>query len=154
MSSSPSWNLPIMTSQSEVLVDIFHRLASKTDDARQHAAQDLKAQVSAYAQEYPGHDGLKGIWSDVFHRIFEISRSNSGNERLGAVAAIDAMLEVANEDMPDRALQKNLRLYEYLRPLLVCTDSVVMVAAAHVVGTYRFTSRGISGWFRKGIWFG
>ena len=55
------------------------------------------------------------------------------------------MLETSNDDTPDRALQKDLRLYECmsnfkallmldLRPLLTCNETVVMLAAAKVVG--------------------
>lgn len=81
-----------MTVQSSDSLDhIFHRLASKSDEARASAAHDLKDQVKAYTQEYPGNDGLKGIWGDVFHRTFDLTRSSSGNERLGAIAAIGAL---------------------------------------------------------------
>lgn len=47
-----------------------------------------RLQVTSYTQEYPGHDGLKGVWGDVFHRMFELTRSNNGFERLGATVAI------------------------------------------------------------------
>jgi hypothetical protein len=47
-----------------------------------------RSQVTSYTQEYPGHDGLKGVWGDVFHRMFELTRSNNGFERLGATVAI------------------------------------------------------------------
>lgn len=68
------------------------------DELRAHVSTDISVlagcaqltqfQVTSYSQEYPGHDGLKGVWGDVFHRTFDLTRSNSTYERLGACAAI------------------------------------------------------------------
>lgn len=78
-----------MTTPSSNSLDlIFQRLTSKSEDIRLAAAHDLRDQVKAYTQEYPGQDGIKGVWGDVFRRTFELTRSTSGNERLGAIAAI------------------------------------------------------------------
>ncbi|GMK56480.1 hypothetical protein CspeluHIS016_0303200 [Cutaneotrichosporon spelunceum] len=123
-----------MSSQSEALDNIFSRLGSKSEEVRQAAAEDIKAQINSSNVEFPGDDSKKTVWREVFLRTFELTRSNSTSDRLGAIAAIDAMLEETNNDSPDRALQNNIRLYGYLRPLLTYPDSTVMVAAAHVVG--------------------
>jgi len=45
-------------------------------------------QITIYAQEHSNADNLKGLWTDIFHRTFPITRSNNGYERLGAVAGI------------------------------------------------------------------
>ncbi|KAL7421428.1 phosphatidylinositol kinase-related protein kinase tor1 [Cryptotrichosporon argae] len=121
-------------SQPDVLDTIFANLGSKSEDVRAHAAQDLRTYINSYSQEFPGDDSMKNVWKDVFRRTFELTRSNFSYERLGAALAIDSMLEATNSDPPDRAMQNNLRLYGYLQPLLTCADSVVMLAAAHVVG--------------------
>jgi FKBP12-rapamycin complex-associated protein len=55
---------------------------------RAQAAADLRVQVTSYNQEFPGHDGAKGMWQDVFHRTFDLTRSNTLFERLGATLAI------------------------------------------------------------------
>lgn len=55
---------------------------------RAQAAADLRVQVTSYNQESPGHDGVKGMWQDVFHRTFDLTRSNTLFERLGATLAI------------------------------------------------------------------
>ncbi|WOO83672.1 Serine/threonine-protein kinase tor2 [Vanrija pseudolonga] len=123
-----------MASQSDVLDSIFARLGSKADDVRVQAAQDLKAYIDASSLESPGDDSRKNMWKDVFPKTFDLSRSNYSHERLGAILAIDSMLEATNNDTPDRALQNNIRLYGYLRPLLNYPDSAVMVSAARVVG--------------------
>ncbi|ORY29148.1 armadillo-type protein [Naematelia encephala] len=124
-----------MTSQSEVLDTIFYNLRNRSEEVRERAANDLRNYVTAATADHPLHDGAKNVWGDVFQRMFELTRSNNQYDRLGAVASIERMLEWSNEDAPDRAVQKNLRLFEYLRPLLTCTDSTVMVAASKVVGT-------------------
>jgi hypothetical protein len=123
-----------MSSQPEALDNIFSRLGSKSEDVRMAAAEELKTHINSSNIEFPGDDTKKNVWKEVFHRTFELTRSNTTAERLGSIAAIDAMLEETNNDSPDRALQNNIRLYGYLRPLLTYPDSTVMVAAAHVVG--------------------
>ncbi|WWC91382.1 uncharacterized protein L201_006326 [Kwoniella dendrophila CBS 6074] len=123
-----------MSSQSDALDNIFQRLASRNEDVRIQAGQDLRDHVTSYTQEYPGHDGMKGVWAEVFHKTFDFTRSNNQFERLGAIVAIDHLFDLTNDDTPDRAQQKVLRLYEYLRPLTTCSDSTVMMAAAHVIG--------------------
>lgn len=77
-----------MAAPSDVLDNIFSRFASKSDEARNQAAEDLRTQVTSYTQEFAGHDGSKEIWGDVFHRTFDLTRSNTMYERLGATKAI------------------------------------------------------------------
>jgi len=45
-------------------------------------------QLNAYSQEFPGDDSKKNVYKDVFHRTFELTRSNSAHEKLGAILAI------------------------------------------------------------------
>ncbi|OXG23734.1 FKBP12-rapamycin complex-associated protein [Cryptococcus neoformans Ze90-1] len=122
-----------MSSQSDVLDNIFQRLSARSEDVRAQAGQDLAEHVVAYTQEYPGHDASKGVWAQVFHKTFEFTRSNNQLERLGAIIAISQLLQLTKDDTPDRAQQKVLRLYEYLRPLTTCGDSTVMLPASLVV---------------------
>ncbi|WVQ75374.1 hypothetical protein IAR50_004994 [Cryptococcus sp. DSM 104548] len=122
-----------MSTQTDVLDNIFQRLASRSEEVRSQAGEDLSEHVTAYTQEYPGHDGTKGVWTEVFHKTFEYTRSNNQLERLGAIMAIAQLLSLTKDDTPDRAQQKVLRLYEYLRPLTTCGDSTVMLPAASVV---------------------
>ncbi|WVQ81658.1 hypothetical protein IAT38_003783 [Cryptococcus sp. DSM 104549] len=122
-----------MSSQSDALDNIFQRLAGRSEETRKQAGLDLAEHVTAYTQEYPGRDGSKGVWTEVFHKTFEFTRSNNQLERLGAIVAIAQLLQLTKDDTPDRAQQKVLRLYEYLRPLTTCGDSAVMLPAASVV---------------------
>ena len=142
-----------MSNQSDVLDSIFRRLASRNEETRLQAAAELRVQVVAYTSDFAGHDGSKGIWSQLFHKTFELTRSNNGYEKLGATVAIDTMLESTTGDTPDRGVQKALRLYEYLRPLLLSTDSVVISAAAHVVGNMvRIAGANLGeSWFNKEV---
>ena len=61
---------------------------------RNQAAEDLRVQVTSYTQEFQGHDGSKEIWGDIFHRTFDLTRSNTLYERLGATKAIGERLQV------------------------------------------------------------
>ena len=45
-------------------------------------------QIVLYKQEHNDAEDLKGLWKDVFHRLFPITRSTNAYERLGATAAI------------------------------------------------------------------
>nr|ODN92931.1 atypical/PIKK/FRAP protein kinase [Cryptococcus depauperatus CBS 7855] len=122
-----------MSANSDALDNIFQRLASRSEEVRRAAGINLEEHVITYTQEYPGHDGSKGIWTEAFHKTFEFTRSNNQMERLGAIVAISQLLRLTKDDTPDRAQQKVLRLYEYLRPLTSCSDSIVMFPAAAVV---------------------
>jgi len=94
-----------MSTPSDVLDSIFHRLASRcvlldlnisgrrrliyrSDETRNQAAEDLRVQVTSHTQEFQGHDGSTHIWGDIFHRTFDLTRSNTLYERLGATKAI------------------------------------------------------------------
>lgn len=63
----------------------------RSDDVRNQAADDLRAQVTSYTQEFPGHDNAKEIWGEIFHRTFDLTRSNTLYERLGATKAIGTL---------------------------------------------------------------
>ena len=89
-----------------------HANTYRSDEIRNNAAEDLRVQVTSYTQEFPGHDSSKEIWGEIFHRTFDLTRSNTLYERLGATKAIETMLVTTNEDTPDRGVQRTLRLYE------------------------------------------
>ena len=45
-------------------------------------------QVMVYGQEHGDAEDFKGLWQDIMNRVFSITRSNNGYERLGALACI------------------------------------------------------------------
>ena len=67
-------------------------------------------------QEYTSHDGIKSALLSLYNRVFDFSKGNHF-ERLGAIQAIDAFVQGTKDDQPDRALQKNIRLYECMSSL-------------------------------------
>lgn len=83
---------------------VWHPTDSRSEDVRLQASQDLKSyvsfrteqgdvveltrQITSYSLEFPGDDGRKNVWKDVFHRIFDLTKSNHTYERLGAISAI------------------------------------------------------------------
>lgn len=52
------------------------------------ATSGANDQITSYNLEFPGDDGRKSVWKDVFHRIFDLTKSNHTYERLGAISAI------------------------------------------------------------------
>jgi FKBP12-rapamycin complex-associated protein len=68
-------------------------------------------QAGGLTQEYSSHDGIKSALLSLYNRVFDFSKG-SHYERLGAIQAIDAFVHSTKDDQPDRALQKNIRLYE------------------------------------------
>ncbi|CAD6586242.1 MAG: phosphatidylinositol kinase- protein kinase tor1, partial [Tremellales sp. Tagirdzhanova-0007] len=81
----------------DVLDSIFFSLGSKHDHIRVAASKELYSIIVLYAQDHTEAEDIKGLWTDIFHRTFPITRSNNGYERLGAIAAIDKMLDATNE---------------------------------------------------------
>ena len=60
----------------------------RNEDVRNHAAQDLQEQVALFSPEVSDGDNAKGIWGDIFHRTFELTRSNNQSEKLGVTKAM------------------------------------------------------------------
>lgn len=122
--------------------------------------------MSGYSQDYSGQDGSKAFWDDVFQKTFQLSRSNLGNERMGAVAAIsmstlpfafaeikltmsaDALIEeTVNVDSPDRALGHISRLLECASKLILGFHGLTLTQGrpADASDMFRFGGHGGSG---------
>lgn len=93
------------------------------------AGCDLIQYVTTNSAEITG-DSLSAFNNDLNRRIFELTHSPNGHEKLGGIVAIESLIELESEDNSARLY----RFYQYLKPNLPCNDAQVMIAASKALG--------------------
>ncbi|ORZ29853.1 armadillo-type protein, partial [Catenaria anguillulae PL171] len=113
----------------EGLDSIIVRLASRNDDIKSSAAEDLKQHVLSISRELTS-DAFSKFLTDVNQRIFELILSNDVHEKVGGIMAIEKLIEVDGEENAT----KITRYGNYLGMALNNGDIQVMVLAARALG--------------------
>ncbi|KAI9272821.1 armadillo-type protein [Phascolomyces articulosus] len=117
---------------SENLTRIFTELKSKHEDRRQKAAKELRETVSTASREL-SDDHLTRFTTDINKRIAELTHGSDNNEKLGAIAAIDGLIDLEPDGNANR-------FYNYLRIMLPYNDAQVMIPAARALGRLAVSS--------------
>ncbi|BFZ53909.1 phosphatidylinositol kinase-related protein kinase tor1 [Savitreella phatthalungensis] len=108
---------------------IFTDLRSRHEEVRTRAASDLRDYVSATARELSG-EAFTRFNNDINKRIFELIHSNDICDKLGAIAAIDKLIDIDGEE----GNTKITRFANYLRIVLPGNDVQAMSMAAKALG--------------------
>jgi FKBP12-rapamycin complex-associated protein len=104
-------------------------LKNKSDDVRSRAADDFRDLVMNTFQENSPENVAK-FMNDIYRRLFDMLNSPDPNEKLGAIAAIDKLISLDNEENS----LKISRFSNYLRMVLPSNDFTVMSKAAKTMG--------------------
>ncbi|KAI9225912.1 MAG: phosphatidylinositol kinase Tor2 [Piptocephalis tieghemiana] len=75
-------------------------------------------------------EALNKYMNDVNRRIFELMNGSYSHEKLGGVIAIDKLIDFDGEENTTKVT----RFAHYLRIVLPCSDSTVMLAASRALG--------------------
>ncbi|KAI7879884.1 FAT-domain-containing protein [Lichtheimia hyalospora FSU 10163] len=110
----------------ENLTRIFIELKSKHEDRRQKAAEELRETVATAAREL-SDESLGRFTNDINKRIAELTHGSDNNEKLGAIAAIDRLIDLEPDGNANR-------FHNYLRIMLPYNDAQVMIPAARALG--------------------
>ncbi|KAL1936471.1 hypothetical protein VTP01DRAFT_605 [Rhizomucor pusillus] len=116
----------------ENLNRIFNDLKSKHEDRRQKAADELRETAASAAREL-SDEKLARFTSDINKRISELMHGNDNNEKLGAITAIDRLIDLEPEGYANR-------FHNYLRHVLPYHDPQVMIPAAKALGRLAISS--------------
>ncbi|CAO3668466.1 unnamed protein product [Umbelopsis vinacea] len=116
----------LVASNQDNLDRIFLELKSKNEDRRLSAAEDLRDAIATAAREQP-EENLTRIITDINPRIFQLIQSSDNHEKLGAIIAIDKLIDLEPERNADR-------FNNYLSSVLPYNDPSVMIPAARVLG--------------------
>ncbi|KAI9320096.1 armadillo-type protein [Dichotomocladium elegans] len=110
----------------ENLTRIFFELKSKHEDRRQNAAEELRETVATAARELTDKN-LTRFTDDINKRISELAHGSDNNDKLGAIAAIDRLIDLEPDGNANR-------FHNYLRYMLPYSDAHVMIPAARALG--------------------
>ncbi|KXS11006.1 FAT-domain-containing protein [Gonapodya prolifera JEL478] len=103
--------------------------ASRTEDLRTRAANDLRDHVVAVSRELSGENFTR-FMNDVNRRIFELVHSQDNEEKIGGIIAIDKLIDFDGEENT----VKITRFANYLRIVLPGSDPQTMVLASKALG--------------------
>ncbi|KAI8877804.1 FAT-domain-containing protein [Backusella circina FSU 941] len=115
--------MPVLNSQ-ENISKIFNSL--KHEDKRKKAAEELREAVVTALRELPKENMVRLI-SDINRRLLDWTHGNDHMEKLGAITAIDHLIDLELEG-------KANRFYNLLWHLLPYDDPLVLMPAAMVLG--------------------
>ncbi|CAN6610146.1 serine/threonine-protein kinase Tor2p [Trichomonascus vanleenenianus] len=113
-----------------VINNIFSGLRSRSSEERIRAAKELRNHLVSVSPEmmsdqYTRHN------NDINKRIFELLRSPDPNTRIGAILAIDQLIDA---DTGEEAAVKITRFANYIRSVVLTSDIDVMRAACNAMG--------------------
>ncbi|ODV94288.1 hypothetical protein PACTADRAFT_4233 [Pachysolen tannophilus NRRL Y-2460] len=127
-----------------VIEQIFNGLKSKNNSIRLKAARELKNHIISISRDFTSSEQISRYNNDINKRIFELINSNLSNDKMGGIAAINALLELNNDDefisqtnnasSLEENTNKITRFANYLRVLIPSTDLEVMKYAAVTLG--------------------
>ncbi|KAI8062483.1 armadillo-type protein [Gongronella butleri] len=115
----------VLNSQ-ENLTRIFTDLKSKHEERRIKAADELGETAATAASEL-SDDTLIRLTNDINKRIFELAHGSDIHEKLGAIIAIDRLIDIEPEG-------NSSRYHSYLSLMLPYNDPQVMIPAARALG--------------------
>ncbi|EJF64386.1 atypical/PIKK/FRAP protein kinase [Dichomitus squalens LYAD-421 SS1] len=118
------------STQNDFLEDIFQGLRSKSPEVRAQSALDLQRYISSTIPELSS-DAAAKLWEETINKISHLVHSQTLNEKLGGILAIDHLLRVEAEIESKSNL---FRLYNYVKALLPDSDTNVMLAASKTLG--------------------
>ncbi|KAI8981018.1 armadillo-type protein [Pilobolus umbonatus] len=121
-----------MLNSQENLTRIFNELKSKHEDKRIKAAEELRETAATASRELSEENQVR-FTSDINKRIFELTHGSDTNEKLGAITAIDCLIDLEPEGNANR-------FHNYLRHMLPYNDAQVMVPAARALGRLAVSS--------------
>ncbi|CAO3650716.1 unnamed protein product [Cunninghamella blakesleeana] len=124
-------NVAMLNSQ-ENLTRIFNELKSKHEERRIKASDELRDTAATALREL-SDDNLIKFTSDVNKRIFELAHGSDINEKLGAIIAIDRLIDLEPEG-------NTSRYNSYLSLMLPYNDPQVMIPAAKALGRLAISS--------------
>lgn len=107
-----------------ILINTRHR------DDKERAAEQLRDYLVAISPQMSA-DQFARHNNDINKRIFELLRSPDATARLGAVLAIDQLIDA---ETGEETAVKITRFANYLRGVVVTSDIEVMRAAANAIG--------------------
>ncbi|ORY80056.1 PtdIns-3-kinase tor2 [Protomyces lactucae-debilis] len=108
---------------------LFSDLRSRNTETRLRAANDLRDYVIATSRELSG-EAFTRFNNEINKKIFELIHSHDNHEKLGAIVAIDRLIEFESED----GNTKITRFANYLRIVLPGNDQQAMTLAAKALG--------------------
>ncbi|KAI8344851.1 armadillo-type protein [Chlamydoabsidia padenii] len=121
-----------MLNSQENLTRIFNDLKSKYEERRIKAADELR-ETAATASRELSDENLIRFTNDVNKRIFELAHGSDINEKLGAIIAIDRLIDLEPEG-------NSSRYNSYLSLMLPYNDPQVMIPAARALGRLAISS--------------
>ncbi|KAI9303923.1 armadillo-type protein [Cunninghamella echinulata] len=124
-------NIAMLNSQ-ENLTRIFSELKSKHEERRIKASDELRDTAATASREL-SDDNLIKFTNDVNKRIFELAHGSDINEKLGAIIAIDRLIDLEPEG-------NTSRYNSYLSLMLPYNDPQVMIPAAKALGRLAISS--------------
>ncbi|KAI8098676.1 armadillo-type protein [Halteromyces radiatus] len=121
-----------MLNSQENLTRIFSDLKSKHEERRIKAADELRETVATASREL-SDENLIRLTNDVNKRIFELAHGSDNHEKLGAIIAIDRLIDLEPEG-------NSSRYNSYLSLMLPYNDPLVMIPAARALGRLAISS--------------
>ncbi|KAI9604455.1 hypothetical protein KEM48_000690 [Puccinia striiformis f. sp. tritici PST-130] len=113
-----------------ILVD----LKSRSDELRSRAAHEVQQFVLTSSRGITG-DSFTKVYNEVSGRIQIAVSSNDMNEKLGALQAMEKLIDIMGEDTT-----RAYKLVSYVQKVLPCQDALVMGYAAKIFA--RLCSKG------------
>ncbi|ORZ13215.1 armadillo-type protein [Absidia repens] len=121
-----------MLNSQENLTRIFNDLKSKYEEKRVKAADELRETAATASRELSDENIIR-FTNDVNKRIFELAHGSDINEKLGAIIAIDRLIDLEPEG-------NSSRYNSYLSLMLPYNDPQVMIPAARALGRLAISS--------------
>ncbi|KAI8458016.1 atypical/PIKK/FRAP protein kinase [Phakopsora pachyrhizi] len=112
-----------------ILVD----LKSRSDDIRTRAAHEVQQFVLTTSRGVTG-DSFTKVYNEVSGRIQIAVSSNDMNEKLGALQAMEKLIDIMDDN------SRAFKLVSFVQKVLPCQDSLVMAYAAKIFA--RLCSKG------------
>ncbi|ORX99768.1 PtdIns-3-kinase tor2 [Basidiobolus meristosporus CBS 931.73] len=113
----------------DVLGRILAEIKSRNEETRLKAANDLKDHVDAVARELSG-DALVKFNQDLGKRILEMIQGSDNNDKIGAVLAIDKLIDYDGEE----STTKITRSANFLRKIISGNNPQAMILATKSIG--------------------
>lgn len=138
--------LPTYQLDSDALDRIFAGLKAHTQAKRNKAAKELKHNLISVTRDFTSTEQISRYNNDINKRMYDLIKSNNGDERIGGLTALNALLELnENEEYIMQtnitsSLEENTNKYKmsrygtYLRHVLPSNDVDAMRFAAQILG--------------------
>lgn len=114
------------------LTQIFNGLKSTKEDERNSYALELRSYLASIARDLSSEQ-FNRYNNDINKTIFELLHSKEQSEKLGGIAAMNALIDF-DSGVGEENATKTARFSNYLGSLILSNDLVVMNAATKTLG--------------------